>query len=97
MQDAVLNRWPAAKLRVPKREKKAILDRVKQTKEWLERKIEEQNELDPWDEPVLKTSDLQLRIKKMSEAFKTLEDGAINNKLKNRRDVDHEDEYGADM
>jgi hypothetical protein len=79
------------------REKKAILDRVKQTREWLERKIEEQKELDPWDEPVLKTSDLQLRIKKMGEAFKTLEDAALKNKLKNRRDDDHEDEFGADL
>jgi molecular chaperone DnaK (HSP70) len=97
MQDAVLNRWPAKRLRVPKREKKAILDRVRQTREWLDRKIEEQRELDPWEDPVLKTSDLTLRIKKLGDAFKTVEEGALTNKLKSRRDEDNEDDFGADL
>jgi hypothetical protein len=97
IQDAVLNRWPAKKLRVPKQQKKAMLNHVKLTREWLDRKTEEQAELEPWDEPLLKTADLELRIAKLGEAFKVLEDGALNNKLKNRRDDEHEDEYGADL
>jgi molecular chaperone DnaK (HSP70) len=98
MQDSVLNRWPAKKLHVPKQQKKAILNHVKTTREWLERKMEDQAELEPWDDPVLKTSELELRIKKLGDSFRALEEGVLSNKLKNRRDDDDdEDLFGADI
>jgi len=97
MQDAVLNRWPQKKLKVPKKQRKAILNHVSMTKEWLTRMLEEQGELSPWDEPVLKTSEIRIRIKKLGDAFKNLEEGVINKKLKNHRDGEDEDEFGADL
>ncbi|OHT14215.1 dnaK protein [Tritrichomonas foetus] len=100
MQDAVINRWPSKKLRVPKQQKKAILNHVKLTKEWLSRKKEEQTELQPWDEPALKTTDIELRIKKLGDAFKNLEEAVLSNKLKNKRgdsEGDDEDQFGADL
>ena len=100
MQDSVLNRWPARKLRVPKAQKKAILNHVKMTKDWLKRQIEEQKQLDPWDDPILKTSDIQLRIQKLGDAFKNLEEKILTNRLKNKSgDDDNEEEiaYGADL
>ena len=97
MQEAVLVRWPAKKLRVPQQQKKAMLNHVKLTREWLDRKLEEQNGLDPWDDPVLKTGDLEIRIKKLGDAYKNLEEAVMLNRLKNRRDQDDEDEFGADL
>ena len=101
MQDAVLNRWPAQKLKVPKQQKKAVLNHVKMTREWLDRKLKEQEELDPWDEPTLTTKEIELRIKKLGDAFKNLEEGVLSNKLKNRRAADEDDDddnqYGADL
>lgn len=98
MQDAVLNRWPAQKLRVPKQQKKALLNHVKSTREWLDRKLKEQEELEPWDEPALKTNDIEIRIKKLGDAFKNLEEGVLSNKLKNRKGDDDEDnQFGADL
>lgn len=100
MQDAVLNRWPQRKLKVPKQQKKALLNHIKLTREWLERRQQEQQELDPWDEPALKTTDVELRIKKLGDSFKALEEGVLTNKLKNARgddDDENENEYGADL
>ena len=96
MQDAVLNRWPSKKMRVPKQQKKAILNHVKLTKEWLERKSEEQSELEPWDDPSLKTSEIELRIKKLGDAFKNLEEAVRSNTLKQKAH-DNEDQFGADL
>lgn len=97
MQDAVLVRWPAKKWRVPKQQKKAILNHVKLTRDWLDRKMEEQNGLDPWDDPALTTSDLEIRIKKLGDAFKNLEEAVMSNRLKSRRDQDDDDQFGADL
>lgn len=94
MQDAILNRWPERKLHVPKQQKKAILNHIKITKEWLNRKSEEQKELEPWDEPALKSSEIELRIKKLSNAYKNLEDAIINNKLRNHHKGN---DFGADL
>ncbi|KAH0789161.1 dnaK protein [Histomonas meleagridis] len=97
MQDAVLKKWPKMNLHVPRQQKKAILNHVKLTKDWLNRKMEEQNELDPWDEPALKTGDITIRIKKLGEAFRNLEDAVKNRKAKGSSGNSDENEYGADL
>lgn len=97
MQEAVLDRWKKQKLHVPKAQKKAILTHIKQTREWLTRMMNEQEELEEYDEPILTCKMIELRVKKLSSAYKELEEAVLTNKIKSYRDEDDEDIFGADL
>lgn len=97
MQDAVLDRWKKQKLHVPKAQKKAILTHIKQTRDWMNRMMQEQEELEEYDEPILTCAMIELRVKKLSGAYKELEEAVLTNKIKSYRDEDDEDIFGADL
>ena len=97
MYEAVMTRWKKQKINVPKQQKKAILTHIRQTRDWLDRMQTEQDDLEEYDDPILKLKDIELRTKKLSLAFKELEEACITKKIKSYRDEDDEDEFGADV
>ena len=96
MKDVVMSRWKKQKLSVPRQQKKAILTYIKQTREWLDRMNAEQEDLEDYDDPIIKIKDIELRTQKLSAAYRELEEECRTKKIKTYRDDDDDDEFGAD-
>lgn len=92
---SVLVKWKKQNVKIPKKQRKALLSHVTQTNEWLERMIKEQEDLNPYDEPVLLSKDIEKRIKILNEIFNNLKESIKRNDI--RENAVDTDGYGGDL
>jgi len=74
VEESIKKIWPMKGMKIPKSPKKITTEYMKNFKEWLLKKAQEQSSLQPWMDPVLLSSELESKYLKLSDMFSKLSD-----------------------
>ena len=74
IENSIFKIWPMRGLKIPKNPKKITLDLINNTKQWLNNKKIEQEKLNSWENPILITSDIEIKKKKLNDMFIKLDE-----------------------